>query len=61
MHPYPKEEKKIEGDEEDSDAAMSDKEMAALAEKEGLGKINDTLSSMPEESKDITDNWCNFA
>lgn len=56
MHPYPKEEKKIEGDEEDSDAAMSDKEMAALAEKEGLGKINDTLSSMPEESKDITDN-----
>lgn len=33
---------------------MSDKEMAALAEKEGIGNINESAKS--EESKEMTDN-----
>ena len=54
VHPYPKEEKKIEGEEDEDDKPMSDKEMAALAEKEGIGNINESAKS--EESKEMTDN-----
>ena len=46
VHPYPKEETKVEaGDDEDDDKPMSDKEMAALAEQEGMGNINESLKT----------------